>query len=133
MTTPITDVEALRRQLGKLAETDGYEPVVKALFDLVEKLARDNSHLAARYTAALRLLHRPKSERISANQLALFLAQRNLSTILRQHLVEFRLVSPLSRPAACGTAGVFGGLIHTVSGGALGLGGPLTKRSGWAA
>jgi hypothetical protein len=36
---------------------------------------RDHSDLAARYTSMLRAMYRSKSERISPDQLALFLAQ----------------------------------------------------------
>jgi hypothetical protein len=41
------------------------------LFELLEKMMRDHSDLAARYTAMLRGMYRSKSERISSDQLAL--------------------------------------------------------------
>lgn len=69
------DLATLRAQLEKLAESGAHQQVVEALFAVVEKLLADNRELATRYSAALRQMHRKKSEKISADQLALFLAQ----------------------------------------------------------
>jgi transposase len=70
-----TDVPALRAQLEALAAAGEHAQVIGILFELLEKVMRDHSDLAARYTAMLRQLYRSKSERISSDQLALFLAQ----------------------------------------------------------
>jgi len=70
-----TDVPALRAQLEALAAAGEHAQVIATLFELLEKMMRDHSDLAARYTAMLRGMYRSKSERISPDQLALFLAQ----------------------------------------------------------
>jgi len=70
-----TDVPALRAQLEALAAAGEHAQVIATLFELLEKMMRDHSDLAARYTSMLRGMYRSKSERISPDQLALFLAQ----------------------------------------------------------
>ena len=70
-----TDVPALRAQLETLAAAGEHAQVIATLFELLEKVMRDHSDLAARYTSMLRGMYRSKSERISPDQLALFLAQ----------------------------------------------------------
>jgi transposase len=70
-----TDVPALRAQLEALAAAGEHAQVIATLFELLEKMVRDHSDLAARYTTMLRGMYRSKSERISSDQLALFLAQ----------------------------------------------------------
>ena len=70
-----TDVPALRAQLEALAAAGEHAQVIATLFELLEKVMRDHSDLAARYTSMLRGMYRSKSERISPDQLALFLAQ----------------------------------------------------------
>jgi len=70
-----TDVPALRAQLETLAAAGEHAQVIATLFELLEKIMRDHSDLAARYTSMLRGMYRSKSERISPDQLALFLAQ----------------------------------------------------------
>jgi transposase len=69
------DVPALRAQLEALAAAGEHAQVIETLFEILEKVMRDHSDLAARYTSMLRGLYRSKSERISADQLALFFAQ----------------------------------------------------------
>ena len=70
-----TDVPALRAQLEALNAAGEHAQVFATLFELLEKVMRDHSDLAARYTSMLRGMYRSKSERISADQLALFFAQ----------------------------------------------------------
>jgi transposase len=69
------DVPALRAQLEALAAAGEHAQVIETLFEILEKVMRDYSDLAARYTSMLRGMYRSKSERISADQLALFFAQ----------------------------------------------------------
>lgn len=69
------DLVTLRAQLEVLAKSGAHDQVVDVLLDMIGKLVSENRDLAARYTAALRQMHRKKSEKISADQLALFLAQ----------------------------------------------------------
>ena len=69
------DLASLRTQLDTLAKSGAHEQVVEILLSLVEKQQSEIRELAQRYTAALRQMHRKKSEKISAEQLALFLAQ----------------------------------------------------------
>ncbi len=69
------DLASLRAQLDALVKAGAHDQVIDTLFALVDKLLSDNRELAQRYTAALRHMHRKKSEKISADQLALFLAQ----------------------------------------------------------
>jgi hypothetical protein len=70
-----TDVPALRAQLEALVAAGEHAQVIAILFEILEKVTRDHSDLAARYTSMLRQMYRSKSERISPDQLALFLAQ----------------------------------------------------------
>jgi transposase len=66
------DLLAFRAQLVELGAP---EPVVGAVMALVEQMTKANHQLAFRLQAALRQLYRKKSEKISSEQLALFLAQ----------------------------------------------------------
>ena len=66
---------ALRAQLEALAAAGEHAQVIETLFEILEKVLRDHSDLAARYTSILRGMFRGKSERVSAAQLALFFAQ----------------------------------------------------------
>jgi transposase len=70
-----TDVPALRAQLEALTAAGEHAQVIEALFEILERVMRDHSDLAARYTSMLRGMYRSKSERISSDQLALFFAQ----------------------------------------------------------
>jgi len=69
------DVPALRAQLEALAAAGEHAQVIATLFELLEKLTRDHSDLAARYVSMLRGMYRSKSERVSSDQLAMFLPQ----------------------------------------------------------
>lgn len=69
------DLATLRAQLEILAKSGAHKKVVELLLALVEKQQSDIHDLAERYSAALRQMYRRKSEKISADQLALFLAQ----------------------------------------------------------
>jgi transposase len=77
------DVPALRAQLVTLAAAGEQAQVIATLFELLESVLRDHSDLAARYTSMLRGMYRSKSERISADQLALFFAQLPASETTR--------------------------------------------------
>ncbi len=74
-TTPATDLDGFRGQLEKLIANGDQVAIVGAVMTLVEQMAHSNHQLAVRLQAALRQLYRPKSEKVSAEQLALFLAQ----------------------------------------------------------
>lgn len=69
------DVPALRSQLEALAAAGEHAQVIATLFEILERVTRDHSDLATRYLSMLRGMFRSKSERISSEQLALFLAQ----------------------------------------------------------
>ena len=75
MTSAKTDIGALRAQVEQMAREGDHGQALSILFELIEKLQSDNHQLAGRYAAALRKMYRSKSERISSDQLALFLAQ----------------------------------------------------------
>lgn len=77
------DLATLRAQLETLAKSGAHEQVVEVLLSLVEKQQSEIADLAQRYMAALRQMHRRKSEKISADQLALFLAQLPLAEAAR--------------------------------------------------
>lgn len=72
---PSPDLEGFRAELVRLLGNGDAEAALAAVMTLVEKLTGDNQQLAQRLHAALRLLYRPKSEKVSADQLALFLSQ----------------------------------------------------------
>jgi transposase len=75
LSTPSTPVLVeFRAQLAGLMAKGHSDDVVDAVMTLVERLTADNSQLAQRLHAALRMLYKKKSERISPDQLALFLA-----------------------------------------------------------
>ncbi len=69
------DVPALRAQLEALTAAGEHAQVIATLFELLEKLSRDHSDLAARYVSMLRGMYRSKSERVSSDQLAMLLPQ----------------------------------------------------------
>jgi transposase len=69
------DLPALRAQLEALAAAGEHARVIETLFELLARVTREHSDLAARYLAMLRQMYRSKSERISSDQLALFFAQ----------------------------------------------------------
>jgi transposase len=69
------DVPALRAQLEALAAAGEHAQVISTLFEILESMMRDPSDLAMRYTSMLRGMYRSKSERVSSDHLALFLAQ----------------------------------------------------------
>jgi len=70
-----TDLPALRAQFEALAAAGEHAQVIEVLFEILEREIRDHRDLAARYTTLLRSMYRSKSEKISADQLALFFAQ----------------------------------------------------------
>jgi len=69
------DLPALRAQLEALVAAGEHAQVIETLFEILERLTREHSDLAARYTSMLRQMYRSKSEKVSSEQLALFLAQ----------------------------------------------------------
>ena len=72
---PPPDLAGFRAQLGQLLAAGDHAALVGAVLTLVEQMAQANHQLAGRLHAALRLLSRTKSERVSPAQLALLLAQ----------------------------------------------------------
>lgn len=66
------DLSAIAAEMKRLGASD---ELCALMLGLLESMAEQNTHLQFRLAAALRQLWRPKSERISAEQLALFLAQ----------------------------------------------------------
>ena len=72
---PPPDLAGFRAQLGQLLAAGDHAALVGAVLTLVAQMAQANHQLAFRLQAALRLLYRKKSERVSPEQLALFLAQ----------------------------------------------------------
>jgi hypothetical protein len=60
--------------------------VFRVPFAILEKLIIENRELALRYSAALQKMYRKKSEKISAEQLALFLAQLPTAEAKRAHV-----------------------------------------------
>jgi len=72
---PPPDLTGFRTQLGQLLAAGDHAALVAGVVALVEQLAQTNHDLTVRLQAALRLLYRKKSERVSPDQLALFLAQ----------------------------------------------------------
>ena len=72
---PPPDLAGFRAQLGQLLAAGDHAALVGAVLTLVAQMAQANHQLAGRLQAALRLLYRKKSERVSPAQLALFLAQ----------------------------------------------------------
>lgn len=77
------DLATLRAQLETLAKSGAHQQVVEVLLSLVEKQQSEIADLAQRYMAALRQMHRSKSEKISPDQLALFLAQLSPAEVAR--------------------------------------------------
>lgn len=75
LTAAMTEIGGLRAQLDQLARGGAHDQAMAILYELVDKLMRDNRELAGRYAAVLRQMYRSKSERISPDQLALFLAE----------------------------------------------------------
>lgn len=72
---PPPELAGFRAQLVEFAAGGDHDALVAGVMTLVEQMARDNHQLAFRLQAALRQLYRKKSEKISAEQLALFIAQ----------------------------------------------------------
>ena len=54
----MTDVPALRAQLETLAAAGEHAQVISTLFELLERVMRDHSDLAVRYTSLLRGMSR---------------------------------------------------------------------------
>lgn len=74
-TPPASSLPGFREQLIAILERGDHDGAVSVVMLLLEKLSSDNQQLAHRLGAALRTLYRSKSEKVSADQLALFLAQ----------------------------------------------------------
>lgn len=69
------DTSALRAQLSQLLEAGQNETLLETVLALVEQMASQNDQLAWRLQTALSQLYRRKSEKISPEQLSLFLAK----------------------------------------------------------
>lgn len=70
--TPLPDLQGFGTQLDALLAQGDPKVVRDAVMTLVEQMTHTNHQLAARLQAALRQLYRKKSEKVSAEQLALF-------------------------------------------------------------
>lgn len=68
------DLTGVRAQLKHLLEEGSHDSLVELVLHLLDNMAQENTRLAFRLQAALRQLYRKKSERISPEQLALFLS-----------------------------------------------------------
>lgn len=93
------DLAALRSQLDALVKAGAHDKVIESLFSILEKLVTENRELALRYSAALQKMYRKKSEKISADQLALFLAQLPTADAERAH-VEVEPLPAVDAPPA---------------------------------
>lgn len=71
----VPDFSGLREELKRLLEAGAQDSLVELVLGLLEKMAEDNRRLAFRLQAALRQAWRKKSERLSPEQLALFLSE----------------------------------------------------------
>ena len=72
---PVPDFSGLREELKRLLEEGAHDSLVELVLGLLEKMAQENTRLAFRLQAALRQAWRKKSERLSPEQLALFLSE----------------------------------------------------------
>ena len=72
------DTSALREQLSQLLEAGQNEMLLETVLGLVEQMASQNDQLAWRLQTALSQLYRKKSEKISPEQLSLFLSKLSL-------------------------------------------------------
>jgi transposase len=93
------DLAALRAQLDALVKTGAHDKVIESLFAILEKQQTEIRELALRYSAALQKMYRKKSEKISADQLALFLAQLPMAEAERAH-VEVESLPVVDAPPA---------------------------------
>jgi transposase len=71
----VPDFSGLRVELKRLSEAGAHDSLVELVLGLLEKMAAENTRLAFRLQAALRQAWRKKSERLSSEQLALFLSE----------------------------------------------------------
>ena len=69
------DTTALRAQLSELIDAGEHETLLETVLGLVEQMASQNDQLAWRLQTALSQLYRKKSEKVSAEQLSLFLSR----------------------------------------------------------
>ena len=69
------DTTALRAQLSELIDAGEHETLLETILGLVEQMASQNDQLAWRLQTALSQLYRKKSEKVSAEQLSLFLSR----------------------------------------------------------
>ncbi len=75
MVTAKNDVGALREQVERIAREGDAAQALSILLELIEKQQHDLRTLSDRYAAVLRKIYHSKSERISPDQLALFLSK----------------------------------------------------------
>lgn len=69
-----TDLSGIRTQLTRLLAEGSHDSLIELVLGLLGSMAQQNTQLAIRLQAALRQMYRKKSERVSPEQLALFLA-----------------------------------------------------------
>ena len=70
----VADLTGIRAQLTRLLAEGEHDSLVELVLGLLGSMAQENTQLAIRLQAALRQMYRKKSERVSPEQLALFLA-----------------------------------------------------------
>jgi transposase len=71
----VVDLSGLREELKRLLDEGAHDSLLELVLGLLEKMMKENTQLAFRLQAALRQAYRKKSERLSPDQLALFLEQ----------------------------------------------------------
>ena len=69
------DTTALRSQLSHLLEAGAHDSLLDAVMGLVEQMTSQNDKLTSKLQSALSQLYRRKSEKISPDQLSLFLSR----------------------------------------------------------
>lgn len=99
------DTTALRAQLSQLIDQGQHDTLLQTVIALVEQMASQNDRLAWRLQTALSQLYRRKSEKISPEQLSLFLSklgqkaeQANVDAVQAQNAPEAEKTSSLSAP-----------------------------------
>jgi transposase len=71
----VPNLNELREEMKRLLEEGAHDSLVELVLGLLGKMAAENTQLAMRLQAALRQAYRKKSERLSSQQLALFLSE----------------------------------------------------------
>jgi transposase len=102
-TTPpqeVQDLAGVRAMLSKLLADGRGDEMVAMVVGLMEKLLTKNSQLEWRLQAALRQLYRKRSEKVSPEQLALFLSQLEDSEAAKANVEVTPPAAPENTPAS---------------------------------